>query len=233
MYATPEQFSASSKLGVEALVGLANAHFAALERLFALNFSKSKSAFENCLNYARTLSGDKDAQDFVSMSATTTPFAALERLSALNLSMSKSAFDDCVKYMRSLTEAKDAQEFVNLNTAAAQPTLEKALAYSRKLYEVSTQAQGEFTKALEAQSAEFNNKMAELLENFSKNAPPGSEAAIAAVKSALAAANSAYDRLREAAKQANDAAEANFSAAMNTAAKKSDEKTSKAGPAAG
>jgi phasin family protein len=170
MYATPEQFSASSKAGVEALVGLANAHFAALERLSALNFSASKSAFEDCINYARALAG-----------------------------------------------AKDAQEFANLSTTATQPTLEKALAYSRNVYELSTQAQSEFTKALEAQAAEFNKSMAVLLEKVSKNAPAGSDVAIAAVRSALAAANTAYDNFSKVAKQASDVVETNFAAATSAA----------------
>ena len=106
---------------------------------------------------------------------------------------------------------------VNLSAAAAQPALEKALAYSRKVYEVSTQTQGEVTKLVEAQAAEMNKNMVSLLDKFAKNAPAGSDVAVAAVKSALAAANTAYDSLSKVAKQANEIAEANFTAAANAA----------------
>ena len=50
----------------------------------------------------------------------------------------------------------------------------------------------------------------------SKNAPAGSDVAVAAVKSMLAAANSAYDNLTKVAKQATEIAEANVSAATET-----------------
>ena len=143
--------------------------------------------------------------------------AAYERLSALSLDATRSAFEDGVNYARAVLGAKDVQEVVNLSAAAAQPTLEKALNYSRKIYEVSTQTQGEFTKLLEAQAAEMNRNMASLLDKFAKNAPAGSDVAVAAVKSALAAANTAYDSFSKVAKQASEIAEANMSAAAYAA----------------
>jgi phasin family protein len=173
MYVTPEQVSATGKAGIESLLGLANAQFAACERLWNLNLTATKSAFEDSVNYARAVLG-----------------------------------------------AKDVQEVVNLSAAATQPAIEKALAYSRKVYEVSTQTQGEVTKLVEAQAAEMNRNMAALLDKFAKSAPAGSDVAVAAVKSALAAANTAYDSFSKVAKQANEMAEANFAAAANVATPK-------------
>jgi phasin family protein len=170
MYVTPEQVSASGKAGVEAWMGLANAQFAACERLWELNLSATKTAFEDTMSYARAVSG-----------------------------------------------AKDVQEFVNLSAAAAQPALEKALAYSRQVYEVSSKAQNEVTRLVEVQAAEMNRSMVALLDKLAKNAPAGSDVAVAAVKSAIAAANTAYDSFSKVAKQASDMAEANFSAAANAA----------------
>ena len=146
-----------------------------------------------------------------------TQFAAFERLTALSFNAGKSAFEDSIGLTRSLMGAKDVQEVVNLNAAAAQPSIDKALAYSRGVYEVSTQTQGEVTKLVEAQAAEMNKNMVSLLDKFAKNAPAGSDVAVAAVKSALAAANTAYDSLSKVAKQANEIAEANFTAAANAA----------------
>ena len=52
-----------------------------------------------------------------------------------------------------------------------------------------------------------------------KNAPAGTENAVALVKSAVAAANNAYESVHKAAKQAAEVAEANFQAVTTTAVK--------------
>jgi phasin family protein len=140
-------------------------------------------------------------------------FAAFERLSALNFNTTKAAFEDSVNQAKALLSVKDAQEFVNLTAASAQPTLEKAIAYSRNVYEVATQTQAEVTKLAETQAAAMNKNVTSLIDNVTKNAPAGSEAAVTAVKSAMAAANSAYDSFTKVVKQATDAADANVTAA--------------------
>jgi phasin family protein len=142
-----------------------------------------------------------------------TQFAALERLSALNFNVAKSAFEGSVSFTKSLLGAKDPQEFASLSATAAQPALEKAIAYSRSVYEIATQSQAELNKFVEAQAGEFNKNVVGYLDKVSKNAPAGSDVAIAAVKSALAAANSAYDSISRVTKQASELAETNFAAA--------------------
>lgn len=144
-------------------------------------------------------------------------FSAFEKMSSLSFNAGKSAFEDGINHAKALLNAKDIQEIVNLNAAAAQPAMEKAIAYSRGLYEVATQTQGELTKLAESQASELNKSVAGLLEKVSKNAPAGSDVAVAAVKSALAAANSAYDSFTKVAKQATEIAEANFAAATSAA----------------
>lgn len=146
-----------------------------------------------------------------------TQFAAFERLTALSMTAGKSAFEDSVGLTKSLLGAKDIQEVVSLNAAAAQPSLEKALALSREIYEVTAQTQGEFTKVFEAQAAEVSKTLTGLLDKFSKNAPAGSDVAVTAVKTAMAAANQAYDSFTKVAKQASEIAEANFTAASTVA----------------
>ena len=85
-----------------------------------------------------------------------TQFAALERLSALNFSAAKTAFEEGMGRAKALLNAKDAQEIFSLNAAASQPALEKAIAYSRSVYEVAAQTQGEMAKFVEARVAELN-----------------------------------------------------------------------------
>jgi phasin family protein len=140
-------------------------------------------------------------------------FAAFERLSALNTNAAKAAFEEGLARTKSLLGAKDAQEYFSLNAAATQPNLEKTIAYSRSVYEVAAQTQGEIAKYVEARAAEFSKNLLGLLDKASKNAPAGSDVAVAAVKTALAAASTAYDSFSKVAKQATEIAEANFTAA--------------------
>ncbi|HEY8856945.1 MAG TPA: phasin family protein [Rugosibacter sp.] len=142
-----------------------------------------------------------------------TIFASAERLAALNLNTARTLLEDSVANTKALLSAKDAQELASMQATLAQPSLEKAVAYSRSVYEISTQTQGELAKVSEAQMAEMKAGMANTLEQALKNAPAGSEVVITAVKSAIAAANSAYDNMTKAAKQVTNMAEANVAAA--------------------
>ena len=143
-------------------------------------------------------------------------FAALEKLSTLHADALKSAFQDSVATTRALLGAKDVQEFVSLQNTLAQPAIEKAIAYSKSVYEVATESNAELTKVAEKRVSEWNEGFATSLDKLSRNAPAGSDAAVAAVKSMLAAANSAYDNFNKAAKQATEMAEANVAAATET-----------------
>ena len=145
-----------------------------------------------------------------------TQFTALEKLATIQASAVKSAFEDSVANTRALLSAKDVQEFVTLQNSFTQPTIEKAIAYSKSVYEVATEANAELSKVAERRVAEWNENFVTLLDKVSKNAPAGSDVAVAAVKSMLAAANSAYDNLSKAAKQATEIAEANVAAATET-----------------
>ena len=66
-----------------------------------------------------------------------------------------------------------------------------------------------------------------LVENAAKNAPAGSETAVAVMKSAVAAANNAYESVQKAVKQASEVAEANFNAVASTAVNASKTTTAK------
>ena len=143
-------------------------------------------------------------------------FAALEKLATIQAGAIKGAFEDSIANTRALLGAKDVQEFVSLNNGFAQPAIEKAIAYSKSVYEVATETNAELTKVAERRVAEWNENFATLLDKVSKNAPAGSDVAVAAVKSMLAAANSAYDNLTKVTKQATEIAEANVAAATET-----------------
>lgn len=148
-----------------------------------------------------------------------TAFASAERIAALNLNTARTLLEESVSNAKSLLAVKDVQELMNLQTSLAQPALDKAIAYSRSLYEIATQTQEEFGKIVESQFAEVNKNVATVLDKAAKNAPAGSDVAVAAVKSAIAAANSAYDTMTKAAKQVAEIAEANVAAATSATVK--------------
>jgi phasin family protein len=148
-----------------------------------------------------------------------TVFASAERFAALNLNTARALLEDSVANTKALLSVKDVQELIALQTALAQPTVEKAIAYSRSVYEITAQTQEEISKVVEAQFAETNKAVGSALDKAAKNAPAGSDVAVAAVKSAIAAANSAYDSISKAAKQVAEITEANVAAATNATVK--------------
>src|SRR3954453_4902554 len=158
--------------------------------------------------------GKANVESFLAVA--NTQFAALEKLANIQASAMKSAFEDSIANTRALLGAKDVQEFVTLQNSFAQPAIEKAIAYSRSLYQVATEANAELSKVAERRAAEWNENFVGLLDKVSKNAPAGSDVAVAAMKSMLAAGNSAYDNLTKIAKQATEIAEANVTAASET-----------------
>jgi phasin family protein len=143
-------------------------------------------------------------------------FAAMEKLATLNANAVKSAFEDGLTNTRALFGAKDVQEFMNLQSTLATPAIEKAIAYSKSVYEVATETNAELSKVAEKRVADWNENFSALLDKAVKNAPAGSDVAVAAVKSMMAAANSAYDNMTKVAKQATEIAEANVAAATET-----------------
>ena len=143
-------------------------------------------------------------------------FAAMEKLAGLQTATLKSLFEDSIANARALAGAKDVQEFVTLQQAFAQPAVEKAVSFSKSVYAITVEANTELSKFAEAKASELNQNFVSLLDKASKNAPAGSDVGVAAVKSMLSAANSAYDTFSKAAKQATEMAEANVSAATET-----------------
>ncbi len=146
-------------------------------------------------------------------------FDATERLVELNLAAAKATLEESVERVQALMSAKDVQEFLAMSASLPQPTIEKAVSYSRTVYGIANGAGTELSRIVESQLAENNKKVTQLIDFAAKNAPAGSEPAVAALKSAVAAANTAYDTFSKAAKQAVDFAESNVAAATSATMK--------------
>ncbi|RZI41290.1 phasin family protein [Herbaspirillum sp. HC18] len=141
-------------------------------------------------------------------------FEGVEQIVGLNLNAAKASLEESNAAAKQLLGAKDAQEWLTLAAAQAQPNAEKALAYGRHLASIASGVQAEFTKAAEAQISETSRKVLDLVEEVSKNAPAGSENAVAIFKTAIGNANAGYEQLSKTTKQAVETLEANLNTAV-------------------
>jgi len=148
---------------------------------------------------------------------TTKAFEGVEKLVELNVTASKAALVEAQSTAQAALSVKDAQELLTLQASLFQPLAEKTAAYSRHLYDIAQGTGAEFGKAFEAKAAEAQQAFVGLVDSASKNAPAGSETAVAVLKSAVAAANNAFESVQKAVKQASDVAEANFNAVSTQA----------------
>ncbi len=144
-------------------------------------------------------------------------FASVEKLAQLNVAAGKAALNESATHAQALLKVKDVQELLALQTEALQPVGEKVSSYSRHVYDIAVGTQAEFTKAVEAQLADAQKAILNLVDTAAKNAPAGSESAVALIKTAVAASNNAYESVQKVVKQATQAAEANLQAVTQQA----------------
>jgi len=143
---------------------------------------------------------------------TTQAFAGIEKLVELNLAASKATLGDSFSHAQAVLGAKDAQELLALQSAVFKPFAEKSAAYVQHVQTIVTGSSAEFTKAVEAKTAEAQKAFSGVVENLAKNAPAGSETALAAFKSALTAGQNAVESAQTSAKKAVETAQSNFTA---------------------
>lgn len=146
-------------------------------------------------------------------------FDGVEKLVELNLQAARATMGESVETAKAMFAVKDAQELFALQQSIFQPATEKAAAYSRQAYEIMSGTQAEVAKLVEVQFAAVQQNVASLVESAVKNAPAGSESAVAFVKQAVTAANTALESAQKAAKQAVGVAEANFESMTQSATK--------------
>ena len=110
---------------------------------------------------------------------------------------------------------KDAQETLAFASGLVQPQTDKVSAYSKDVYDIVVGVQASLSKLTEEQIAAAQRQLDDTIDQMAKNAPTGSEGAVALLKSSVATATSAYETAAKVARQAGEAAESNFTAAAN------------------
>ena len=153
------------------------------------------------------------------LNLTNKAFEGVEKLVELNMAVAKTAMNENVQNAKQALSVRDAQQLMAMQAGMVQPLAEKIISYSRHLYDIANETQSTFTSVAESQMKKSGGNLNGLVEELSKNAPAGSEAAVQAIKQAMTAANNAYETTQKSIKQAIDLAQNNFNAAANTAVK--------------
>ena len=142
-----------------------------------------------------------------------------EKLMKLNLDTAKAAFAQGVEGASAVAGVKDPQEFFALPTKYAESGVQSVVGYSRSLYEVVSAAQAQYSAIAEEAMAGYTKGLASWVEQASRSAPAGSEGAINAMKSTVAATSAAFDQFQKASKQVVSLADASLRAAASNATK--------------
>ena len=142
-----------------------------------------------------------------------------EKIVKLNLTAARAALVQGVESAQAVASVKDVQELVALRTKFTEAGVQAATGYSKTLYELASEAQAEYAAFAEEAWSAYQKGVAAFVENASKNAPAGSDAAVNAFKSTFAASTAAFDQFQKAAKQAVTMADANIRAATAQATK--------------
>jgi phasin family protein len=133
--------------------------------------------------------------------------ANVEKFAQIGLAASRANVEQATAHAQALAGAKDVHEVIALNSAALEPVMKRAYALSRTAYEAAAETNDEVKRTMEKQAAEYNRAAVAALEEAFKYAPAGSETVVENVKSAFAAAQSAYNNVVSINKQIYDTVE--------------------------
>ena len=143
-----------------------------------------------------------------------------ERAVAVQLEYAKGALTQATLNARAMTQARDVQELFGLRARIAENALENLMGYSRSLYEVASEAQSELGKLAEERMTSFQQAVSEGVDLAAKSAPAGSDVAVQAIKSSLAATTAAFDSFTKAAKNMASYTDAGVRAASTATKRK-------------
>ncbi|MFM0078773.1 phasin family protein [Paraburkholderia sediminicola] len=154
----------------------------------------------------------------------TKAFEGVEKLVELNLQVVKSTLAENQEITAKALSAKDPQDLFALQASYTQSVTDKVQLYGRNVYEIISSMQGEFAADAETQFRRFYREAQEFVDKLAKNAPAGSETAVAAwkafVKMVSETASATYEAAKNTTEQAVEIAESNVSAASSASAKR-------------
>jgi phasin family protein len=144
---------------------------------------------------------------------------SVEKLVELNMQITKNSMNESMSNAKKTLEVRDLQQLIAQQAEMVQPMAEKMMAYGRDLYEIAQDNSTAFAKTAEAEMAAGQKKLQAMIDDWTKNAPAGSDAAVQMMKQAIAAANNSYETSQKAIKHAVEVAQSNMQNAADTVTK--------------
>jgi phasin family protein len=132
---------------------------------------------------------------------------SIEKLVELNMQIAKQSLSDSMNSAKRALEVKDIQQLLAHQAEAVQPMAEKMMAYSRHLYDLAHETQASFTQSAEKELQAGQQRVNALVEDWTKNAPAGSDAAVQAMTQAIASANNVFETSQKDVKHAVEVAQ--------------------------
>ena len=139
--------------------------------------------------------------------------------------IAKQSLSDSITSAKKALEVKDIQQLLAHQAEAVQPMAEKIMAYSRHLYDLAHETQNNFTKSAEKEFQLGQQKINALVEEWTQNAPVGSDAAIDAMRQEIASANNVYENSQKAVKHAVNVAQTNLNSVTDSVMKATKKKS--------
>jgi phasin family protein len=146
-------------------------------------------------------------------------FEGVEKLVALNLQVVKSTLAESRESLTKAPGTAEPQQWFTLQAGFTAPLAEKSLTYTRQLFDIASTTQAEVAQLAQTHCERYNANLQALIEEAAKSAPAGSEAAIAAWKSAISATATLYESLQKTGQQAVEMAGTNLEAVTASASK--------------
>lgn len=133
----------------------------------------------------------------------------IEQISHLQIAALRSASEETFANASKLLAVRDPQTLTEVLSSIAHPAqqAERLMDFNRKVYDLLSSTQADIAKLSERQAASNAKQVQELVEEIAKNAPAGSESAVAVLKSAVETAGSVYESAQKTVKQAAEIAE--------------------------
>lgn len=144
---------------------------------------------------------------------------SVEKLVELNMQITKNSLSESMSNAKKTLEVRDMQQLIAQQAEMVQPMAEKMMAYGRDLYEIAQDNSTAFAKTAETEMAAGQKKLQAMIDDWTKNAPAGSDAAVQMIKQAIAAANNSYETSQKAIKHAVEVAQSNMQNAADTVTK--------------
>ena len=140
-----------------------------------------------------------------------------EKLAELNLQAAKRSVEEGVSNSVALFHSRDPKALADTASAQAKPATDKFGAYANHVYQIANETATELSRIAEKQMSEASQEVFATIDEISKSSPAGTEGIATFYRSAVSAANSAWDQASKVNKQVLDLSEANVDRATGAA----------------